>query len=403
MSNSLLTISMITKEAVSLFKNSNAFIGRIDTQYDDRFAIDGAKIGTALRIRLPNDYTVRTGAAMSVQDTSEQSTTLTVATQKGVDVGFSTVERTMSLDDYSERVLQPMMNNLVGDIATNVMTGAEGGVCNFVSLTDGSNNIISPTATTFLNAGAALNDNSSPMGKRTIVNDPWTDARTVSALSGLFNPSQEISKQFREGTMKNALGFDWCMDQTVIKHTTGSFSSGTVNGASQTGNTLVTNAITGTLKKGDIITIAGVYAVNRVTKQTTGKLRQFVVTADVATSATSIPIYPAITPAVSGNAVQYQTVDASPANSAAISLAHKASETFRKSIAFVPEAITMATADLVMPKGVHEVAREVYDGISLRMLTDYIPGTDQLVTRLDVLYGFLYVRPEWCCAVGDVI
>lgn len=403
MANSLLTINMITREAVMLFKNTNAFINRIDTQYDDRFAIDGAKIGTALRIRLPNDYVVRSGAAMSVQDTSEQSTTLTVATQKGVDIGFSTVERTMSLDDYSERVLQPMMNNLVGNIASDVMSGAEGGVCNFVSNVDGSNNIIRPTADTFLSANAALNDNSTPGGKRTVVNDPWTDARTVSALSGLFNPSSEVSRQFREGSMKNALGFDWIMDQTVIKHTTGSFSAGTVNGASQTGLTLTVNAITGTLKKGDIITIAGVYAVNRVTKQTTGKLRQFVVTSDVASSATSIPIYPAITPASGGNAVQYQTVDASPANSAAISLAHKASETFRKSVAFAPEAITMATADLVMPKGVHEVGREQYDGVSLRILTDYVPGTDQLVTRMDVLYGYLYVRPEWCCAVGDVI
>ncbi len=167
MANTLLTINMITREAVRLFKNSNMFIQEIDTQYDDQFAIDGAKIGSSLRIRLPNDYTVRTGPAVSVQDTQEQSITLTLATQKGVDVSFSTQERTMQLDDYSDRILQPMLNNLAGDVAKDIMTGSEGGVCNFVSNVDANGNIIRPTAETFLTAGAILNDNSASHGGET--------------------------------------------------------------------------------------------------------------------------------------------------------------------------------------------------------------------------------------------
>ena len=126
MANSLLTIDMITREAIMLFRNSNAFIQNLDRQYDDQFANDGAKIGYNLRIRLPNDYVVRTGAAMSVQDTSEQSTPLVVSTQKGVDVSFSTQERTMSLDDYSERVLQPMINDLAGNVAASLWTSRRG-------------------------------------------------------------------------------------------------------------------------------------------------------------------------------------------------------------------------------------------------------------------------------------
>lgn len=404
MANTLLTINMITREAVRLFKNSNMFIQEIDTQYDDQFAIDGAKIGTSLRIRLPNDYTVRTGSAVSVQDTAEQSITLTLATQKGVDVSFSTQERTMQLDDYSDRILQPMLNNLAGDVAKDIMTGSEGGVCNFVSNVDANSNIIRPTAETFLTAGAILNDNSASQMTRKLVNDPWTEARTVSTLSGLFNPSQAISDQYRTGKMKNALGFDWFMDQTVVKHTAGTFSAGgQINGAGQTGSTILVSAITGTLKIGDIITIEGVNAVNRVTKQDTGTLRQFVVTADAANGATQISIYPSIVPAIGGQAVQYQTVTVSPANGAQVVLATKAAEVYRKSIAFTREAITMATADLVMPKKVEESARSQYDGISMRMITAYVPGTDQLLTRLDVLYGYLYVRPEWACIVADKI
>jgi len=405
MANSLLTISMITREAVRLFKNSNLFIQNIDTQYDSAFARDGAKIGSSLKIRLPNDYVVRTGAAISVQDTAEQNTTLTVSSQKGVDISFSTVERALSLDDYSTRVLAPMMNNLAGNVAADIMSGVNGGVANYVSSTDGSGNTINPTVQTFLNALAVLNDNSAPNSDsaRKVVIDPWTETATVATLAGLFNPSQSISAQFQTGKMKNALGMDWFMDQTILKHTAGTFSAGTVSGANQTGTTLTVNAITGTLKKGDIITIAGVFAVNRVTKVSTGKLRQFSVQADVGNGGTSITIYPAIVPASGGLAVQYQTVDASPLNTAVISLVNKASEVTRYNIAYASQAVTMATADLELPRGVHEAARATADGLSIRTVTAYVVGTDQMITRLDVLYGYLFVKPEWAVIVADKI
>lgn len=404
MANTILTINMITREAVRLWKNTNAFIQNLDQQYDDSFAKVGAKIGTTLRVRLPNDYTVRTGAAAQIQDTTEQSTTLVVATQKGVDVSFSSVDRTMSLDDYSERVLAPCINNLAGAIAADIMSGVEGGVANLVSNTDSNGNIISPILTTFLNANATLDSNSAPTGRRKIVQDPYTQARTVGSLTGLLNPVADISRQYTTGTITQAVGFDWMMDQTVVKHTTGTFTAGTVNGANQTGLTLAVNAITGTLTLGDIITIANVNAVNRITKQSTGQTRQFVVTAAAAGSATSISIYPAIVAPVGGNPVQYQTVDASPANGAAISLATPASSVYRKNLAYVPEAITMATADLVLPsQGIVEGARESFDNISMRMITGYEIGTDQLITRLDVLYGYLYVRPEWAVIITDAI
>lgn len=402
MANSLLTINMITREAVRLFVNTNNFIKSVDRQYDDQFAVDGAKIGDSLRIRLPNDYVVQTGPSISPQATTEQQTTLTLATQKTIPVSFSTKERTMQLDDYSERVLLPMMNNLAGAVAVSGMDEALGGFSNYVANTSGGS-IINPTSQTWLQAGAYLNDNEAPMSNRKVVMDPWTEAATVNSLSGLFNPQQQIGEQYRSGSMKNALGFSWMMDQTVIKHTGGTFSAGTINGAQSNVSTLAVNAITGTLKKGDFITVADVNAVNYTTKVTTGKLRQFVVTADVADGATSIPIYPSLVAPVGGVDVQYQTVNAAAANGAAISLVNPASVTFRRNFAFAKEAITMATADLVMPRGVHEASRSVYDGVSMRMVTDYVVGTDQLVTRTDVLYGFKTVRGQWGTVVADAI
>lgn len=403
MANALLTINQITREAIRLWKNTNAFLQNIDTQYDDQFANTGAKIGTSLRIRLPNDYVVRNGPAAQPQDTQEQNTTLVVATQKGVDVTFSSVDRTMALDDYSRRVLGPAVNNLAGSVAADLMTGSKAGICNAVANFDLSNNILNPIARTFLDAGATLDTQSAPRMDRKIVNDPYTEARTIASLAGLFNPSRRISEQYEGAEMKEGLGFSWMMDQTVIKQTTGSFSTGTVNGAGQTGLTLIINAAGGTLNVGDIITIANVFAVNRITKESTGALRQFVVTAPVLAGATQIQLYPAIVPPVGGNPVQFQTVTASPANGATITPFFNASTTYRRNFAFMPEACTMATADLELPKGVHEAARESFDGVSMRMITAYDVKTDQFITRLDILYGYLWVRPEWAVVVADAL
>lgn len=401
--NDLLTINMITRAAVRIWRNTNAFIQNINTQYDDQYAREGAKIGTTLRIRLPNEYTVRHGPAAQVQDTNEKQITMALATQDGIDVSFSSVERTMKLQDYVERILVPKIAFLTADVAYTIMAGLSGSVSNWVAETDGSGNIIHPTQNTILRARAMLQKRSAPIGPRKLVLDPNTMSSLAGSLTGLLNPAPVISKQYMEGQMYDALGFRMFEDQTVVKHTSGSFSAGTVNGAGQTGTSdLVTNAITGTLKKGDIITIADVNAVNRLTRQSLGELQQFVVTDDVANGATSIPIYPAlVAPVTPGVPVQYQTVDASPANSAAIDLLAPASTTFIRNIAFVPDAITMATADLELPEGVWERSRSMFDGISMRSILAYQPGTDQAIDRLDVLFGYLGVRPEWGVQIPD--
>lgn len=402
MANSLLTISMITREAIDLFVNTNQFIKNINRQYDSEFGKVGNKVGNQLRIRLPNDYVVTRGAAAVVQDTAEQQTTLTMAIQDHVDVSFTEADLLLSLDDFSERILHPMMNNLAGKVAAEIMAGGEGGICNISANLDANTGaILNPNSLTYLMAQARLNDNSAPMLNRRYVNDPFSEAKVVNSLSGLLNPNSAISDQYYSGSMYDALGGRWFMDQTVIKHTAGSFSAGTVNGAGQTGTALVTNAITGTLKKGDIITLAGVNAVNRVTKQNTGRLRQFVVTSNAATLATGLNIYPAIVPAgPAGEDVQYQTVDVSPANAAVISLFTLPNITFVKNFLFAPQMVTMATGDLPLPPNT-VASRAKYDEVSMRSVRQYSIGTDQEITRVDVLYGYTYVRPEWGCITAD--
>jgi hypothetical protein len=404
--NTLLTISQITREALRLFLNSNAFLQTIDKQYDPQFArTGGGKIGATLRIRLPNDYTVRSGAsAASPQDTTERNTTLTVATQKGVDVSFSSADLSLSLSDFGTRILRPMMNSLAGAVATDVMSLVEG-VPNIVHAVDGSNNTISPTATTWLQAGAVLDQLSAPRGERCAILDVLTQSRTVAGFTGLFNPTNDTSDRWRTGLMgTRALGIDdWRMDQTAILHTTAAYSTlNTVTSVSADGLTLTTAALAGPLTKGDIVTIAGVNSVNRVTKADNGVLAQFVVTANAATSATSVSIYPPLIPPSGGNPVQYQTVSKAISGSPALASPIKASEVYRKNFVFLKEAFTLATADLDLPTGaVVDCSRQVYDGVSIRIIRDYITTTDQWLTRSDILYGYASPRAEWCVIVAD--
>ena len=404
MANNILTIGQITKTALAIFRNSNAFLMNVDRQYDDQFARGGGKIGSTLRLRLPNDYALRTGPTAVPQSTNEQFTPLVVATQLGVDVAFSTAERTLAIEEYSERILAPMVNRLAGGVASSVMSGAET-VPNIVHNIDAvaTNNTTPPQFATWAAAKAKLVQNNA-IGPFKAVLDPLSEARTVTAMQGYFNSQTEIGRQYMTGSMRTAAGFDFMSDNTVITHQTAAYGTlPTVNGANQTGNVLTVTATTAPINKGDIITIAGVNAVNRVNKNDLGTLRQFAITAFVPVGSTTLPIYPAIVGQVAGVETAFQTVAQSPANGAAISSPINASEVYRKNIAFAAGAVTMVTADLELPGGVQEAAREKLDDISMRMVTAYNVVTDQTTTRLDILFGFAWVRPEWAVIVADAI
>ncbi|WP_025841373.1 P22 phage major capsid protein family protein [Asaia platycodi] len=423
MANSLLTIKMITREALRVFRNTNSFPKNVDTQYDSYYARSSAKIGQTLNIRLPNDYVVGSGPTITPQSTNERQTSLSITNQFNVAMSFSSADRALSLDDFSKRIITPAVNRLAGQVARTLMStvdaatmGGQGPAQHFVHNTDASNNTISPTAATVLQAGAILTNNGVPEGiRRVAMVDPMTEARLVNGFTGLFNPQAKIGDQYETGLLsKNTLGFDWYRDQTIIKHATGNLAGVTVNGAGQTGTVLAVSVGSGgalTLNPGDVFTIAGVFGVNFTTGDSTGTARQFTYNGTTpltiaAGASGSVPIYPGIVPtgAGAGSQVAYGTVTTSPAAGAALTLANVAGETYRSNLLYVPEAFTMATADLPMDsqQGV-EMHREAWDGVSMRMAQQYNIMTDQFITRLDVLCGMALIRPEWVVRMADAI
>ena len=391
MSNSILTIDMITRKALEILENSLVLTRTVNRQYDDSFVVEGAKIGSTLRIRLPDRALVTDGAALQVQDDNEQYTTLTVSSQKHIGVNFTTAELTMQLDDFAERVLKPRISQLASSIDADVANSFK-----YIGNSVGTPGTTPATSLVLLQAQQKLNENAAVMQPRYATVNPAANAALIEGMKGLFNPVSAISKQFKNGMFgEGILGYDELnMSQSIKQFTTGS-RAGTVQvNATVTAEGSTTVVLKGlsttTIKAGDVFTIANVYAVNPQTRESTGSLFQFVALADVTASTTATVQVNAMYSASQALA----TVDALPVSGAAVTFLGAASTQYPQNLIYHRDAISFATADLLLPQGVDMASRQVHNGISLRVVRQYDINNDRLPCRIDVLYGYSVIRPQ---------
>ena len=397
MSNQILTIDMITRKCLEILENNLVLTRNVNRQYDDSFAVEGAKIGSTLRIRLPDRALVTDGAALQVQDDNEQYTTLTVASQKHIGVNFTSAELTMQLDDFAERVLKPRISQLASSIDADVANAYK-----TIGNSVGTPGTTPSTSLVLLQAQQKLNENAAVMSPRYATVNPAANAGLVEGMKGLFNPTDTISKQFRNGMMgTGVLGFDEVnMSQSIKQHTTGTrAATGNTTGAAVTSEGATTLTLTvgsgETIAVGDVFTIADCYAVNPQTRESTGSLFQFVALAS-STSTTTATV--TVAPIYSANHA-LATVNALPGNSKAVVFTGTASSQYAQNLVYHKDAITFATADLLLPQGVDMAARAVHNGISLRVVRQYDINNDRMPCRIDVLYGYSTIRPQMGCRI----
>jgi hypothetical protein len=392
MSNSILTIDMITRKALEILENNLVITRNVNRQYDDSFAVEGAKIGSTLRIRLPDRALVTDGAALQVQDDNEQFTTLTVNNQKHIGVNFTSAELTMQLDDFAERVLKPRISQLASSIDADVANSYK-----YIGNTVGTPGATPSTSLVLLQAQQKLNENAAVMNPRYATVNPAANAGLVEGLKGLFNPQDTISKQFKNGMMgTGVLGYDEInMSQSIKQFTTGTrAATGNTTGAAVTtegASTLTLTVGSGeTILPGDVFTIADCFSVNPQTRESTGSLFQFVALASTTSTTTATvtvaPMYSA------ANALA--TMNVLPSTSKAVVFVGAASTQYAQNLVYHKDAITFATADLLLPQGVDMAARAVHNGISLRVVRQYDINNDRMPCRIDVLYGYSVIRPQ---------
>ncbi len=393
MANTILTPDMITAEAMRVFENQLVLTRNVNRQYDASFAQEGAKIGTALRIRLPDRALVTDGAAIGAQDESQQYTTLNVSSQKHVALSFTSAELTMSIDRFSELIIQPRVSQLASTVDADLANFYK-----YAGQSVGTPGTTPATSAVLLAAGQKLDEAAVPRGQRYMCVNPAANAGLVEGMKGLFNPVSTVTKQFKSGLMQEGiLGLDEMnMSQSIATHTTGSRLSGATVAttvSTQGATTLVittSGAASQTVKLGDVFTVAACNAVNPQTRQSVGALYQFVVLADATASTNTLTV----TVAAMYDATQaLATMDALPISGAAVTWVGSASTQYPQNLTYYKDAVTFATADLILPKGMDMASRMNHNGISMRFIRGYDIDNDRMVSRLDVLYGWAVLRP----------
>lgn len=397
LANTLLTIEMVTFEALRILENQLGIAGRVNREYSDQFARSGAKIGDTLNIRKPPRYRGRTGDEIQPESTTETSVPLVLDTLFGVDVEFSGRERTLSLDDYSRRILRPQIATIANKIDDDVFQ-----VYKKVFNQVGSPGTTPSSLTTYLDAGVKLKNEAAPLDGLCMGVNPQMEATIVAAAVGYFNPTRQISDQYLKGEMGRAAGFEWFMDQNAPVHTAATQSGTiTINGAVGSGSSVTVASLTTTgLKEGDTFTVADVYAVNPQNRRSTGQLRQFRVAADTGADTAGALTF-SFEPAVVTSGA-FQNVSQAMAHGAQLTFQASTGRVYQLGMAFHPDFCTLATADLEIPNGVHKAARvaDQQTGLSIRMIEDYDIRSNKTYSRLDVLYGIKVLYPELACRVA---
>lgn len=403
MSNTLKFIDMVAREAQSIAHEKLAFIGTTDLQYDDSFGKTGAKIGSTLRVRKPNEYTRRTGSrVMDVQDQDEATQNITVATQDGVDMRFNSAELTLDTDSpsdvaaFSKRYIEPAVSVLASGIESDFLAYATKATYNVAgSAGTGITSLDVPGK-----ARAKLNQGLAPKDMRSIQMDSVTMGALVNGVAAYFNPSNAISEQYREGLIARTAMANFYENERVWTLTNGNDVTGTTDADAQVtdGGTTVDMADTITTQAvGAVFTIAGVYACHPETKAAYPHLQQFVVTANASGVCTVSPA--TILTGARKNVVSSTggTLATTDFNSKTVTWVGAASTSYVQSLMYHKEAFQFVTADLPLMDDAHKCTRRVKDGLSMRVWMASDIRNDELLMRLDILYGMAALRPAWAC------
>ncbi len=409
MSNSLLTNDILIKECLMSLKNSLVFARGSSRQYSKEFAKDGAKVGATVNIRKPSRYEVTSGAALSIQDSTQRSVALTVDKHYHIGMAFSQDDRTLSLDKFRELHVEPAMEQLAGYIDAAFYADMYKQV--YLSAGVPSASALPSTLKGFVQAKANCELLGAPKGMYSAVVDPLVQASLVDGLKGLFSSQEKIAEQYESGLMGIAAGSKFASSASVAKHTIGAVdgapqvkTSITVQGTTSVViDTITTASVTGAYKAGDVVTFGSVYAVNPITRQSTGQLAQFVVQADV--NATSNEATISVLPAMYSTGA-LQNVDSLPLDNALVKVFGGTTSAYSsivcpQNLVFHKSAFALASVDLEMPTDGAKASR-AYDedaGLSLTMTSQFDINNYRNITRIDFLGGWKCIYPELACRV----
>ena len=399
MSNTLATCSIIAKESLAVLENMLGFAKNVNRDWEGEFSSNlsrGYAPGATINIKKPPRYTYRAGRVAVPQATTESTIPLTLS-QGGADLNFTGMERTVSLTQM-EKKINAAVAAVANEIDRQGLNLARMATFNCIGTPGTAPNSQASALAAVMGLQQRLDEMGAPRDKnRSLIVNPALNSAIVQGFAGLVNAQAPLSQQYKSGLFVDSLGLNVAMDQNVDTHTNGGQAvAGTnINGAGQTGSSITVIGLGGTITKGTKITLPGCFAVNPQSRQSTGTLAQFVVTADAAAAATTLNISPAIV--TSG---PLQNVTASPTTGSPFVIFGTASGSFTTSVAFHEDAFTLAMVPMYAPpsgKGVVDVAQVSHNGFTLKATEFYDGVNDNYIIRLDVLFGWAATYPELAC------
>ena len=400
MAQTLVTIDMVTREALRIAHEKASFISTTDRQYEDSYAKTGAKIGSALRVRYPNQYTRTTGSrVMDVQDQAESTGTITVATQDHVDMRFNSAELALSIDELSKRYIEPAVSVLISGIEADYLAFATKATYNVA----GSAGSAIATLETPGKARAKLNQGLAPKdNNRAIQMDSVTMGGLVNGVAAYFNPSSAIGDQYKEGLVARTSMADYYENERVWTLTNSDDVTANTDAnalVTDGGNTIDAHTLLPVAKQvvGSVFTIAGVYACHPETKAAYANLQQFTVTAVGASLTTVSPAFYLTGAKKNICSSTGANLAAADFNAKALTFIGNASTSYAQSLMYHKEAFQFVTADLPIMDDAAKCVRRVQDGLSMRVWQASDIRNDELLMRIDILYGMAALRPAWAC------
>ncbi len=401
MANAFKDTTLVTKIMLKHFLNSLVLGKKVDRQVDNSGAFR-SKVGETVYVERPVMFTSSDGAEITsgdITDIEEATVPVQLSLRKKVAFAISSKDKTLSVDRIKEKYIIPAAQELA-QVVESAIADVYKYIYNFV----GTPGTVPSTFLSIANAKRKLSDLGVPDDM--MCNAFWSPNARVNLADGLkaVFPQTIAKTAIEQASFGRYGGFENFECQSLKNHTVG-VATGTplVNGASQNTTyalakdtwtqSLVTDGWTddktGILKAGDVFTIANVYAVNRRTRETTGVLQDFVVTADADSGSSTGPSTLTISPPIITSG-PYQTVDAAPADDAAITVKTGTGGTaYRQNMALHKNAITLAFAKIDTPDSDEgaKAYRMEYEGISIRCVYQYDISLDKTVYRFDVLFG----------------
>ncbi|MGH9452345.1 MAG: P22 phage major capsid protein family protein [Terriglobia bacterium] len=404
MANQFSFSNWVAMEALRLLTNKLEVAQFFNTTWMRQFEQEFA-VGSSVQVKLPQRFTIRTGLGYTPQPINRITTTVNCNQIKGIDFEWDSIEKALQMERSNEEISKQYLEPAAAQLAQQVDSDAS------LFAAQNANNIVGvlgtdpTTTTTIMQARQRLFELACPWsGEKGMLVTPSVNTALVPSLQALFNPSSDISQQYKQGSIGKLNGFDWYESMSLARLTAGTWQAAvTIDGTGQSGSSLLLHCTNGdTFNQGDVFNIANVNQVNPMTRTVlTAVLKEFVVTQSVTATAATVTI--PISPAIYGPGSQYQNVDSLPADTAALTLYPGTTSPNGKSgaqnLAIHPDAFAMVSVKLESPEAVEVISqkRDPKTGIAVRFIRAFDPAQSRMINRWDMVYGFGAMYPDNCC------